>query len=643
MNKPIASRDAAIATRRLDLHRRAGALFLTLSGLLIATDGYITPAAAQSQSTAPRPSPTPAATPATMPGQKPGVNQGTATIVTGTIKGRVVSDDGRPLTNATVMAAQTTTNTGAPKATRVDSEGRFVFNEIPAAVYVVFATAPGYIDPTLAIGEQSQWPRHLIGSQLKITMIKGGVITGSVTNSRGEAVVGVPVNATRAKGPPSPFIGFLSGGGISESDDRGVYRIYGLPPGQYTVSAGGGGQFGQFSSNGFDLDVPTYYPSSTRDTAVPVSVRSGDATTGIDIKYRGLEGHSISGVVLGTIEASAPLGAVTVLLSPAEGTSVLAMTIASVADERRNFGFDGIGDGEYDVLASFLSGPNESALLGTKRVTVRGGDVTGIELRLAPLSSIAGTIVLDAIKPEDKCDKRESQLIETIVDAPRDDRKKSRSQAMTVWFTGFGGSVNEKGEFALRNLEAGRYRLEIKLPTESWYVRAINLTGAPSQPAAQPSTSGAPSGANPNLRNMWQGIVTLKPGERMSGVSIEVSQDAASLRGRVATSEGTRIPAGLRVHLIPTDREQANNVLRYSATSVNSDSSFKFTNIAPGRYFIVSRVEPPAESDGAARPAAWDPAARAKLRREAEAVKTEVELKPCQAVMDYSLKPPAGQ
>ena len=251
--------------------------------------------------------------------------------------------------------------------------------------------------------------------------------------------------------------------------------------------------------------------------------------------------------------------------------------------------------------------------------------------------------MLDPIKPEDKCDKRRSQLVETSIEAPRDDRKKSGSQALT-WFAGFGGAVNDKGEFFMRNLEAGRYRLEIKLPTESWYVRAINLTGAPLQPAPQPSPPGPPSGASPNQRNPWQGVVTLKVGEPVSRVSIEVGQDAASLRGRVATSEeGTRIPASWRVHLIPADREQANHVLRYSEATVNSDSSFKFTNIAPGRYFIVSRVEPSVESDAAPRPAALDPTARAKLRREAELAKTEVELKPCQAVVDYRLKPSAAQ
>jgi hypothetical protein len=98
------------------------------------------------------------------------------------------------------------------------------------------------------------------------------------------------------------------------------------------------------------------------------------------------------------------------------------------------------------------------------------------------------------------------------------------------------------------------------------------------------------------------------------------------------------IPAGLHVHLIPADLELAKNVLRYHEATVNSDSSFQFTNIAPGLYLIIARLEPPAELDAARRPSAWDSIARAKLRREAEAAKTDVELKACQAMVDYQLK-----
>jgi hypothetical protein len=571
----------------------------------------------------------------TPPGQKSGTKDSTLPI-TGAIRGRLTATDGQPLMNANILVQSLT---GAPvaKPTRPDTEGRFVFEDLTPGAYIVMATAPGYIDQSMALGNPLQWPRHLIGSNVNINMIRGGVITGLVTNPKGEPMVGVPVHATVTNTQSASMLGFVSGGGISETDDRGIYRIYGLLPGQYTVNAGGKGAFGQFNANGFDIDVPTYYPSNARDTAVPVSVRSGDETTGIDIKYRGAAGHSLSGVVLGNIEASPAGGAVTIMLAHAATASVLSLEIAGVADPRRAFSFNGVADGEYDLFASYLINQNDNALIGTKRVTVRGGDLSGIELRLTPLGSMAGTITLDPIKPEDKCDKRGSQIIETILKLPPDDPKKAANQPLTALFSGL-GQLTDKGEFALRNLEAARYRFDIKLPTESWYIRAINVPASAAQAAPPPTTGPAaqPSAPGPNTAS-WQGLVTIKPGDQLTGISIMVGQDAATLRGRVGP-EGTVVREGTRVHLVPVEAVQANNVLRYNDTLVRRDGSFGFTNLAPGRYFILSRVEVLNETDPSPRPIAWDPVARVKLRREAEAAKTEVELKPCQAVVDYSLK-----
>lgn len=556
---------------------------------------------------------------------------------TGSIKGSVVADDGRPVTNAMLMA-QAVNGTPSARPAQVDSEGKFSFDELPSAAYVVFAIAPGYIDEATTTGDPNDWPRHLIGSQLKIKMIKGGVITGKVTNSQGEPIVGVPVRALSLDNPfstPSDFIG--SGG--AESDDRGIYRIYGLRPGSYIVSAGGPDQFGFAGASGFDSDVPTYHPSATRDTAIPVVVRSGDETAGIDIKYLGTDGHRVSGFVVGgtNVGASAANGAVVIFLSHAGTQSVLSMAFASPLDQRRAFGFNGVADGEYDLFATFQTGQqNDASLVATKRVTVRGGDMTGVELNLAPLASIAGTIRLDPIKLEDKCDQRGSQLIETVFATRRDDPRKSGSQLMTRMLAGFGGTLNAKGEFIARNLDAGRYRFEIKLPTEAWYVRAINL---PAAVAASPSTAAPGStAAKPNQSSPWQGSVTIKSGQQVSGISIIVGQDAAGLQGRVtATPEGAAFPADLHVHLVPADREQANDVLRYSETTITSDGSFAFSNIAPGRYFILARIERGGEPGTSPRPSAWDPTARAKLRQEAEAAKAVVELKPCERLKDYAL------
>src|SRR6185436_14410459 len=107
--------------------------------------------------------------------------------------------------------------------------------------------------------------RHLIGDRVKITMVRGGVITGTVTDSKGQPVVGVPVQATPPSGA-SALGSFMSGMAV-ETDDRGIYRIFGLLPGQYVVTAGGAGALAQFTQTGYELDVLTYYPSSTRDTA----------------------------------------------------------------------------------------------------------------------------------------------------------------------------------------------------------------------------------------------------------------------------------------------------------------------------------------------------------------------------------------
>jgi hypothetical protein len=571
---------------------------------------------------------TPAGVGVTAPGQKP---ESTPAPPTGSIKGRLVADDGQPLTNANVLA-QSLTTTPSVKPTGVDSDGRFSFNDLPPAAYLIIATAPGYVDQSMSLGDTTKWPRHLIGSSIRITMIRGGVITGLVTNAKGEPVVGVPVHATQINAPAS-LTSYFTGAGVTETDDRGIYRLYGLLPGQYIINAGGSAQFGRFSASGFDNDVPTYYPSATRDTAVPVSVRGGDETSGIDIKYKGAEGHSIGGSVLGNIEASAQVGAITIFLANTGSTSVLSLGIVAINDPRRAFSFDGVADGEYEIFASYLANQSGSALAASKRVTVRGGDVTGVELQLAPLASITGSVNLKAIKPEDKCDKRVSQVVETIPTLARDEPRKSGNQSLVSLLAGGLGTLNDKGEFAMRNLEAGRYRFEVKLPTESWYVSAINTPAGAAQGPPPTGPAQTPV-ANPGP---WQGVVTIKSGEKLSGVTVVIGQDAAALKGRLETQGA--IAEGTRVHLIPFEREQANNVLRYSETFVKSDGSFAFTNVAPGHYFMLQRVDPLVEVDAPARPISWDPVLRAKLRLEAEKANRIVELKPCERVVDYTLKP----
>ncbi|MGB7922306.1 MAG: hypothetical protein WCF57_03590, partial [Pyrinomonadaceae bacterium] len=91
--------------------------------------------------------------------------------------------------------------------------------------------------------------------------------------------------------------------------------------------------------------------------------------------------------------------------------------------------------------------------------------------------------------------------------------------------------------------------------------------------------------------------------------------------------------------LIPAEREQADATLRFMEAEVLDDGAFAFTNIAPGRYWLIAK--PVAVKDSAetnARPLAWDATSRSLLRREAERANVVVDLQPCQAMVDYVLR-----
>jgi hypothetical protein len=116
-----------------------------------------------------------------------------------------------------------------------DEDGNFKFTGLAPCVYSVSASsAKGYVPSPVPISERQDSGYHRIGANLTITMIKGGAITGRVTNAMGESLIGVQVNAAMARGAEgNPDRG--GSGRMKFTDDRGVYRIYGLSPGTYVV------------------------------------------------------------------------------------------------------------------------------------------------------------------------------------------------------------------------------------------------------------------------------------------------------------------------------------------------------------------------------------------------------------------------
>ena len=204
------------------------------------------------------------------------------------IVGKVLTDDGQPAADAQILAFPAGGKIGDHQQTVCDEEGNFKLTSLRSGAYAIHASSPGYVTPN-----NSDAQVYRPGENVLITMVKGGVITGRVTDASGEPIVGIGVQAQKIRDlegrrgstlPTSP-----DEIASRRTDDRGIYRIYGLEPGVYLVKAYGSasGFLQPFDMTGAaSRETPTYYPSSNHDSAVEVTIRGGEEVTGIDIRHR---------------------------------------------------------------------------------------------------------------------------------------------------------------------------------------------------------------------------------------------------------------------------------------------------------------------------------------------------------------------
>ena len=504
-------------------------------------------------------------------------------------------------------------NSSGGRTTTADIEGNFRMSGLEPALYTVSATAPAY---TMVVSSADPFTPtyHRLGDTVRIEMVRGGAITGTVTNGLGEPVVAVRVRATMirdARGEGAKQLAYITS--EQPTDDRGIYRIYGLRPGTYIVSAGGSGF--AYAFNPFDQDLPTYAPSSTRDTAAEVLVRSGEDSN-IDIRYRGEPGHVISG----TVKVAGTNGS-SVALTQAGSAVPLGNTYQP--DGARGFTFTGLGDGDYDIVAQELaSNPNATttplfSVSEPKRVSVKGADVTGIELSTRPLSSISGKIALEPSKAPECQGKRPPLFAEMVVRIQRPEKDQEDSTALR--FLAGSASPDASGAFQLRNLVAGKYQFEPRFYARYWYLESITTTGTP----------------KPQKFDAAANWMTVKSGEQLSNLTITLAQGAASIRGRVVAQEGAPVSA-MALYLVPAEPDKTNDVLRYFVSDVGEDMTFTFKNLPPGRYLTYIDTQTTTLKKFRQPEAAPE---RLKVRRNAETKKNEIELKPCQNLTDYKLKP----
>lgn len=537
----------------------------------------------------------------------------------GSITGQVVDENGQPLKGVTVQLRAEGSNEARTVGT--DREGQFQINGLAPLAYTIYLSMPAYFT------DYGRGPvRYHIGDRVALKMVKGGVVTGKVIDANGDPVVMVGVHAKMVRDAYGrPLEGWVE---TRATDDRGTYRIYGLREGTYVVYAGGPGRLRGFNTESvFEFDVPTYAPSSTRETASEITVRLGEEVADVDIRYRSEQGRVISGDVTVPIKSHRSS---TVMLTKGGAAGQYADMFRN-SDDKLSFVLKGVADGDYSLVAQSFDDAGETAISDSRQVTMQGADVTGIQLSPKLLGSVSGRVVLEETKIAACTDKENPLSTETSVFAwPRDEE--AAKQIQQYIRSQDPARPDEKGNFLVRNLPLGSYYFSPHLRARQWYVNSITF--------GSPATNATTKSKQVDATRVWTNV---KTSERLSGLTITLAQGGATLRGQYDLVSGEPVPAGSFLYLAPAEREKATDALRFFATPIARNGVFELYNIAPGRYWVLVQMG----ADGSVATSAkvrlpHETETRAQIRREAEAAKTELELKPCQEIGNFRLplKPP---
>jgi len=302
----------------------------------------------------------------------------------GTITGRVINDEGTGMPNVPVNIIRASAGRRADSGhgnTKVvtDKDGNFRATGLSPGLYAVDAPRiKEYVMRPLTAAENQEQRYYRVGDNVTVTLVKGGVITGRVTNSDGQPMVGLNVRATMVRDAEGFSVREAPRGETQPTDDRGIYRIFGLRPGSYIVGANGDIFESDFSP--YEGSATTYYPSSTHDTATQVAVASGAEASGIDIRFRDGPGYVVSGTV--TTTSAAPFSTYTMVsLINTDISAITESVNVRHNDPRKGFMIQGVNNGNYEIVA-YSYGDREIVSSSTPlSVTISGADVAGLRRR----------------------------------------------------------------------------------------------------------------------------------------------------------------------------------------------------------------------------------------------------------------------
>src|SRR6476620_9609888 len=203
--------------------------------------------------------------------------------LTSTISGKVTNKD-KPLAGV-VMYLSTNRHSSQERLIsykgKTDVNGEYRIANVPAGNYVIMPLAPAFV----MTAEEAPQGRTLIVNKgetiehIDFSLLRGGVITGKVVDADGRPAIEERVFIFNAQ--TNERLYFTENELVT--DDRGVYRAFGLRAGSYKVGAGQGDD-GNFSGYREATFKRAYHPAAPDVAqAAVLELSEGGEVTNVDI------------------------------------------------------------------------------------------------------------------------------------------------------------------------------------------------------------------------------------------------------------------------------------------------------------------------------------------------------------------------
>ncbi|MDX2041520.1 MAG: carboxypeptidase regulatory-like domain-containing protein [Acidobacteriota bacterium] len=488
------------------------------------------------------------------------------------ISGRVTIN-GQPAANVQVQFLEFPTESNAPQPirqtadgsisrnkhkARTDSEGRYQISNLPPGRFVVTAASQAFVMATANPQNNESKMVTLDAGESRdnvdFALVRGGVITGQITDAEGRPVIAHHVRLSHVIVGPDGQTYLQNRGGLFNSqitDDRGVYRIYGIPAGNYAISAGG--ESGYFGGNKYSQ---TFYPDTPDEKqAKTIPVKSGEEVTGINLRLGAKrKTYEAAGRIIES-DSGKPVPNIRVSCQKIyeEGSEDHEGGYGEgQADQQGNFRLTGLNRGKYScrVRAGWMEATDFYAEPTTFQV--QDEDVSGIEIKALRGGTISGVSIIEG--SNDVATKAKLSRIMIYANAEPEERQ-DRTQPSSHHQT----TIKPDGTFLLTGVAPGKVTLHVNsLGDRSMSLIRIEQGGAPIEESFK-----------------------LAKGEKITDVRLIFAAGTGAIRGQVQpTSRPQTVGETYRIQA----RLQGNKTGVWFNNLVDEKGRFELSSLPAGEY-----------------------------------------------------------